>query len=358
MASPATASSPQEELVRLESHLAADPNNPRLLARAIDAALAAGSLTKARRHADAALAAAPGDPYLKHRQGNVLLAEGKLDAAGDIFARLLVDHRDPHIAYSLAQVRFRQQRFDDALTALMPLEDNTPAAAVALAIRVLHRQGNVPQARQMAQAHLKRCGDSAEYLAVASLAFLDDDETAQAEELAQASLAKGQRLPEALVVCGYAAVARRDAAAAHRFFDESLRMAPRDARSLAGKGMASLLAADAQGAKLMLAQAVQQQPDNAEMLQALGWAHLMAHDVAAAEAAFKRLASLPQSREEAHGGLAVTYALQGRRDEATKAIAQLKNDDPAGQLAKSFVDGDPKAIAKLQELATRALRSR
>jgi Flp pilus assembly protein TadD len=122
--------------------------------------------------------------------------------------------------------------------------------------------------------------------------------------------------------------------------------------------MASLLAADPQGAKLMLGQAVEQQPDNVEMLQALGWAHLMGRDVAAAEAVFKKLASLADGRQEAQGGLAVTHALQGRRDDAAKAIAQLKDDDPAAQMAKAFVEGDPQAIARLPELAARSLRRR
>lgn len=346
---------PEEELVRLEGYLQADPRNPKLLARAIDTALAIGNVPKARRHADAALAAAPDDPYLKHRRGNVLLAEGRLDEAGDIFARLLLEHRDPHIAYNLAQVRFRQQRYDDALTALMPLADTTPVHAVSLAIRVLHHQGSIGQARQIAQSHLARCGDSAEFLAVASLALFDDDETAQAEQLAKLSLSKGPHSPEALAVCGHAELARRDAPAAHRFFDESLRIAPRDARSLAGKGMASLLAADAQGAKLMLTQAVQQQPDDVRMLQALGWAHLMGRDVAAAEAIFRKLASLPDGRNEAQGGLAVTHALQGRRDDAARAVGQLKEDDPAAQMAKAVIEGDPQAIARLQALAARSV---
>src|SRR5438046_635536 len=85
-----------------------------------------------------------------------------------------------------------------------------------------------PLVRAIAQAQMTRCAASAEFLAVASLVCLDDDDAAKAAELAAASLALGPRLLEALVVSGYAALARRDTAAAQGLFDEALRANARD----------------------------------------------------------------------------------------------------------------------------------
>jgi tetratricopeptide (TPR) repeat protein len=351
-------SDPQAALARAEKYLAADPTNPRLLVQAIDAALAIGNIADARRHADAAITARPGDPYMQHRHASVLLAEGRADEAAAIFESLWTQHRDPVVGYNLALARFRQGRLDEALSSLVPVGDATPTYALALAMRVLHHQDKLDEAREIAQRQMAQCRESAECLAVASLVCFDLDDIAQAEELAKASLARGPRMLEALVVSGYAALARTDLAAAQGFFGEALRLNPQDVRSIAGKGMAALLAGDAPTAQLLLEQATASAADNRDMLQALGWAYLMSQDLVGAERVFATLSRLSGSHEAARGGLAVTRALQGRRDEAAKAIAQLKADDPAARMAKAILDGDAQALAALRGLASQGLRRR
>ena len=130
----------------------------------------------------------------------------------------------------------------------------------------------------------------------------------------------------------------------------------REPRSLAGKGIAALLAGDAPSAKLLLEQAVRILPDDTQMLQALGWAQILSQDGAAAESTFARLGAQPGSSHEANGGLAVARAMRGRRGEAAQALAHLDPQDPAAQMAKAMLDGDPQALAQLREVAARALR--
>ena len=78
---------------------------------------------------------------------------------------------------------------DEAVKAVTPITHVTPARAVALALRALHRQGLYKDARKMADKQMARCAGDAEFLGVASLVYLDDDDIAKAEETAKASLA-------------------------------------------------------------------------------------------------------------------------------------------------------------------------
>ncbi|HUR89749.1 MAG TPA: tetratricopeptide repeat protein, partial [Ramlibacter sp.] len=110
-----------EQLDRIEQYLQADPQNPQLLVQAIDTALAMGDIAAARKHANNALDALPGDPFMRHRHANVLVAEGRLDEAAVIFGYLWAKHGDPNIAYNLGLVRYRQGNYDAAFKAVTPI---------------------------------------------------------------------------------------------------------------------------------------------------------------------------------------------------------------------------------------------
>ncbi|HEY8050694.1 MAG TPA: tetratricopeptide repeat protein, partial [Ramlibacter sp.] len=189
MAAPSSpAPSLDEQLDRIEKSLEQDPHNPRLLVQAIDTALANGDIAAARKHANTALDAHPGDAFMRHRHANVLVAEGRLDEAGMIFQYLKATHDDPNIAYNLALVRYRQGNYDAAVKALNPIVDATPARSVALAIRALHHQGRLKEAREVADQLLPRYANDADVLAAASLVCMDDGDIGRAGELARKSL--------------------------------------------------------------------------------------------------------------------------------------------------------------------------
>jgi predicted Zn-dependent protease len=347
----------EEDLDRVEKYLEADPKNPRLLVQAIDVALALGDFASARKHANAALDALPGDPYMQHRHANVLVAEGRLDEAAQVFSELFARHGDPNIAYNLGVVRFRQGRADDALKAVTPITHVTPPRAVALALRVLHAQGKLDRARDIIAKESARCSQDAEFLGVASLVLLDGDDAAKAGEFSRAALAKGERPLEALVTAASLALARREAAEAQGLFQEALRASPREPRTQMGLGMAKLLAGDPNGAKPLLESATKALPHNANALEALAWARVMTKDLAEAEEAFQQLQKMPGRSDNASRGLAVTYALQGRGEDATRCMAKLNPDDEAVKMAKAIVEGGAQGAAKLQEIASQRLRA-
>ena len=348
------ATSLDEQLDRIEKYLEQDPHNPRLLVQAIDTALANGDIAAARKHANTALDAHPGDPFMRHRHANVLVAEGRLDEAGMIFQYLLATHGDPNIAYNLALVRFRQGNYDAALKAVNPIVDETPSRSVALAIRALHHQGRLKEARDVADKLMPLHGHDADVLAAASIVYMDEGDIGRAGELASKSLQAGARHLDALVVAGTAALARQDTQAAQALFKEALNVNASDERSLMGIGMAHLLAGDAANAKKWLERVVAQLPDNLDAHEALGWAHAMAGDLAQAEEIFKQ--QLEKGDKQARRGLAVTYALQGRNDEAQRVIAHLKGDDDAVRIARAIIEGGSKAAPQLAQLARHRMR--
>src|SRR5262245_29072553 len=113
-----TSSAP--DLARIETYLASDPANAHLLMTAIDLCLAEGKIDRAREHADAAVRALPAHPVIAARRGNVLIAQGQLDEAAQVFTELVSQQPDAGLAYNLALVRFRQGEFAQARAALEP----------------------------------------------------------------------------------------------------------------------------------------------------------------------------------------------------------------------------------------------
>jgi len=340
-----------EQLDRIEKYLEQDPKNPRLLVQAIDLALANGDIAAARKHANTALDAHPGDPFMRHRHANVLVAEGRLDEAAVIFTYLWAHHGDANIAYNLGLVRFRQGNHDAAIKAVTPFGDATPARSVALVLRALHHQGKYKEARETAESQMARHGGDADFLAAASLIYLDEGDLAKADELAKKSLQGGTRHIEALVAAGTAALARTDAKAAQALFRQALDISANDGRSLSGMGMSYLLVGDGANAKKYLERAMAQMPDHLDTIEALGWAQAMGGDLAQAEETFKQ--QLAKGDKDARRGLAVTYALQGRNEDASKALAHLKADDPAAQMTRAVMEGGSKAAGQLAQLARR-----
>jgi tetratricopeptide (TPR) repeat protein len=286
----------------------------------------------------------------------VLVAEGRLDEAAVIFTQLWTTHGDPNIAFNLAYVRFRQGNYEAALRAVMPFTHITPAKSVALAVRALHHLGKYKEARAAVDKEMPRHGKNADFLAAASLVYLDEEDLGKADELAKKSLAAGQRLQDALVTAGTVSLAKQDTQEALSYFREALNMNSNDGRSLMGMGMAFLMAADAPNAKKYLERAVTQLPGSIDTAEALGWAQVMGGDLAQAEETFKKLLAKAGRNSGAHRGLAVTYAMQGSADQSRKSIAHLDANDDAVKMAEAILSGGSKAAEGLQQLVRRKTR--
>jgi Tfp pilus assembly protein PilF len=360
---PTTISAPAAELERIERYLASDPGNTLLLVKALDLCLALGHIDAARRYADAALLLSPGDPLIQNRHGNVLIAQGKLEEAAQVFEALLQQTADASIAFNLAFVRYRQGRHAPARDALQPYMQagDVSAPAVTLFVRILHHLGDFAAARELVQRQMPRCGADAEFLAAASLLLFDDGQLQEAQRLSSAALASGARPLEALVVAGSLALGRDDASTATALLKEALAISPADGRSWAGLGMASLLNGDTVLAKEQLERAAANLPMHIGTLHALGWCQIVRGELADAQQTFHKALALDRNFGESHGGLAVVHALQGKKSEAEEGVQRALRLDPEGLSARyaemvlSGVVNDP---ARFRKLALRLVSNR
>src|SRR4051812_4628325 len=205
---PASASVAQLE--KVERYLAADPGNALLLRTAVDLCLSLGRFDVARRHVDAARQSAPDDAVIQHQRGNVLIAQGQLDEAAQVFEALLRQVNDVNIAFNLAFVRYRQQRFADGREVLAPFVKAGTASsqAVTLFVKILHHLGELSEALEIVKREMPRCSADPEFLGTASLLLFDNDQLEDAQRSSSAALASGARPLEALVVAGSLALGR------------------------------------------------------------------------------------------------------------------------------------------------------
>lgn len=359
----ATTLEPAAELGRVERYLALDPANPHLLASATDLSLALGKVDAARRHAQAALALLPDDPFVANRYGTVLIAQGQLDEAEQVFQKLAAQTADPAVAFNLALVYFRQGRYAQSRSALEPYigQEGVAPAAVTLFVRTLHHLGELEQAGELVGQHEARCSGDADFLAAASLLCLDDNQLGAAQRFSEAALALGKRPLEALVVGGSVALARDDAGAAKAMFNDALSVSPTDGRSWSGLGMASLLTGELGDAREQLQRAVDHMPAHIGSWHALGWCQIARGELADAEKTFNTALVLDRNFGESHGGVAVVAALQGRKGEAEASIQRALRLDSEGlsaryaQMVLSGVTNDPE---KFRKLALRIVSSR
>jgi predicted Zn-dependent protease len=240
---------PAETLHRIERYLARDPDNPDLLANAIDLHLAQGNVAAARAHANDAMTRYPHDSFFLHRHGNVLLAEGRLAEAEAVFRGLMAVEDHAVIAYNLAYSLFFQRRFAEACDILAPrmYQDEVPTDMVLLHTRSLHQLGDIRQALGILLPRLENLGVHPEMHALASLLHLDNDEVDAAERLLTAAVAAAQDAPlplEALIVRGWLALARNELPSARADFDRVLATCPMESRSRAGAALISMMEED------------------------------------------------------------------------------------------------------------------
>ncbi len=353
----------ERQLDRLEGHLQQDPANPHLLAELIDTSLACGQVDRARRHADAALAAHPSEPALLARAGNVLLAQQQWTQAEALFAPLADAQADIHLAYNLAYARLWLGRHADAWQAMAPFSASAALwpAAVTLMVRVLHHTGQFDQALALIDAQEAAGITDATLLAAASVLLLDAGQAERAERFSVQAMRAGAPPLEALVVAGSLALGRVDSDGAIAHFNAALALRPDEGRSWSGLGMASLLKQDLHAAAVQLDQATRLLPNHIGTLHALGWCHLFSRQLDAAHVAFHRALELDRNFGESHGGLAVVQAVQGARAEAAASIERALRLD-AGSLsaryAQMVLDGDVADPARFRALVQRLLASR
>lgn len=351
------------QLERYETYLASDPDNGSLLGSVVDLCLSEGQPQRAENHVRAALARKD-DPYLRSMLGHALLAQQQWEPATELFGTLLAQYPDGGLAYNFALGCLWLGRWQEGSQALAPyLETNSaqPAAATAtLAVRLLHRLGELERAGALIQRFKDVLGQDAAFLGAASAACLDDGNLEQAAALSEASLAYG-RTVEALVVAGSVALARTDADTAVPLFQEALAASGNEARAWAGLGMASMLRKDLPAAQVQLEKAVHFMPGHIGTWHLLAWARLYSGYLAGATSAFQAALDLDRNFGESHGGMAVVQAMAGDRPAAEASIARafgLDSESLSARYAQMLLEGELHDADRFRTLAMRLLFSR
>jgi Flp pilus assembly protein TadD len=351
------------KLERIELYLASDPGNLELLASAIDLQLEAGNADAALRHAEEALARYPGDPHFRHRLAGIWVEQGKLEQAEPLLTALLAEIGDSAIAFNLASLQFQASRYADCAETLAPCIDGgeVTGRALTLYLRALHHAGKVSHALEVVQRYMDAYGADSEFLAVASLLYVDGGQMGEAQRLSAAALAGGQPPLEALVANATAMLAQGRPDDAILRFSEAVALQPQDGRSWSGLGMASLLKQDLPAAQQQLTRALRTMPSHIGTWHALGWSQILQRDAVGAEASFQKALELDRNFGESHGGLAVAEAMQGKADLAAKSIERALGLNPHGlaaRYAQMILSGDAADPARFTELAMRILSSR
>src|SRR3954469_20519461 len=144
---------PREALDHCVGFLNADPDNPRLLARAIDLSLELGEVERGMQWVGRALSASPSDPYFVYRKGCLELAAGNM-AEGEQTLRSLVSRvEDPEPRERLGFCLLAQGKYQEAkdeLAKALPHAGRVPGVR-ALYLRALHYLGEVDAAIEFAE---------------------------------------------------------------------------------------------------------------------------------------------------------------------------------------------------------------
>jgi tetratricopeptide (TPR) repeat protein len=353
-----------QQLQRYETYLASDPDNGSLLDSVVQLCLAEGQPQRAESHVRAALARKDGDPYLRSMLGHTLLAQQQWEPATELFGALLLQYPDGGLAYNFALGCLWLGRWQEGWQALLPYVETSgaepAAAAVTLALRLLHRLGELERAGLLVQRFRDAQGQDAAFLGAASAVCLDNGDLEQAAALSEASLAHG-RTVEALVVAGSVALARTEVDVAVPLFQEALATSGNEARAWAGLGMASMLRKDLVAAQIQLEKAVHYMPGHIGTWHLLAWARLYGGYLAGATSAFQTALDLDRNFGESHGGMAVVQAMAGQRAAAEASIARalgLDSESLSARYAQMLLDGDLHDADRFRTLAMRLLFSR
>ena len=342
MVTVAMANNPRDALERCAVFLDADPDNPQLLARAIDLSLEVGEIQRGMRWVEHALSTLPSDPYFIYRKGCLELAGGNAADGERTFRSLVERVSEPEPRVRLAYCLLAQGKYPEAkqvLESLLAHADRLPEIR-ALYLRALHYLGEVDAAIAYAEAQLEKDPRQAPVLAALSTLYVDAGKMAEAKEAARKSMDLGPEVPEALVTMGTAALGEEDAEQATGYFRRALEKNPRSGRAWIGQGLAQMLGLDLAAAETSLAAGVQNMPTHVGSWHALAWCQIMRQDAVAAEASFTRALELDRNFAETHGGLAVVAVMQGQVDKAKEYIRRalgLNNECFSARFAQSLI---------------------
>jgi tetratricopeptide (TPR) repeat protein len=317
---------------RYESYVRADPGNPLLWLNLGDLYHKASRLEEAIACFERCLHDHPEYASARSHLASVLISQHRFEDAERLLKGLLREARpDPHLLFNLGLSLYYQKRWPEAETCFIKAQTHglaTPDCYAYLA-RCRHYAGDMTEAIRFCQLWIDSARD-AESRGYLALLQMDQGNVAEAAKLAEQVLHDSPDNTNAGLVVGTASIEAQEIDRASEQFERILGREPDNARAWLGVGLARLYQQRHAESVAALEKAVQLIPDAVGVRVTLGWATLTARDIIRAEQIFREALEVDHNFGEAHGGLAVTLALQLRIDDAREAIRRARRLDPNG----------------------------
>ncbi len=320
------------QIQRYTNFLAADPDNITLLMNLGQLCHQAGDFDTAEAHFKRVLSLQPEHPTATSQLANVRISQHRFAEAETLLRSLADAARDePVLQYNLGMALYYQEKFDDALAGFQAASEAGVESPQNLAYRAhcLHAQGKFSDALALASESARQAPGERINSYVALLQ-MDNGDLQTADRLARDVLEEFPENVDANIVAGTYCLQQQDIERALRYLEQSLKGEPSNARGWQGLGLVRMYEQDFAGAIEAFKTSLEYHPRNTGTLVTLGWACIGHDDLPAAEAAFRQALEIDRNFGEAHGGLAVVFALTKREDQAKETIKKARGLNKGG----------------------------
>jgi len=307
----------KSRLSRLQTYLAADPDNLALLADTCEEALNAGAHELAETLAGRLDLLAPDSERTLHLAGLTAMYRRDFGTAVDRFTRLAALADTPPVRFNLAWSLAMHGSKQSAVEWLDGQTVETIPAAAMLHMQLLHEAGHYEAAMLAGRSALTRFPDDVGLLSAMATLALDLEDI----ELARQCVGKAGNHPESLAAQGVIALADGDPIQALAAFDRATTIRSVNPRAWIGKGLALLTQRDPVAAADAMDRGAEQFGDHIGSWIAAGWAYYLAGDIDQAALRFERAAAIDPTFAETQGSLAVIAAIRGDRENALRLAA-------------------------------------
>lgn len=321
-----TSSRPREAIARLQPVVAANPSAATAKYVLARAHAEVGDRAKAHELVDELLRKTPADPDVLVLQAELLLADGKRDAAFDR-AKAAAEANPRSVRAQLALGRLYAARGDvagaeSAFAAVQRLDPRAGVAELELA-KLQLASGGGPAALQRSREALARAPGSLDARLALVRSLLATGDLARADAEIAALRTTHPDTAAVVLQAGTLAAARKDFVRARQAFARALEIEPENIEALAGLVGVDVASGSAAQAKARLEARLQATPNRSDLLLLAARTSLSAADLQSAERFLRRAIDLDSSLLPAYSMLGELYLRQNRLDQAAAEFETL-----------------------------------
>ena len=331
----------QQAIERFTGYLAQDPDNVELLVTLGDLEHRAHRLDQAAARFERVLELRPDHGPAASRLAAVAITRGDFEEAEQRLCGVLAREDDPALRHNLGLALYFQERFEEARSAFQASNTHATGELAGVNARYLayvaHHLGDLDEAAVQAKAW---CDAQSTIESHGYVALLDMDrgEVEAAYARAEAVLREAPNNVDAAIVRGTDRIERLEMNEADDLFRRALGRQPDNGRAWFGLGLVEMHAHRTTHAIECFQRALRTLPGNGGIQVALGWAHVLLQDPAKAERVFEQAIADNRGFGEAHGGHASALVLQGKDEEARRAVRRARRLDGGGGFGAVFAD--------------------